>query len=72
MGWPISALGDAVFRGWTFVFILVLAGRPGPNKKPTTASSRGFLSKFALEATSFHGASAYDGGDACENDLQRI
>jgi hypothetical protein len=47
-----------------FCVHIILAGRPEPNKKPTTASSRGFLSKFALNATSLHGASAYDDGDA--------
>jgi hypothetical protein len=54
-----------------FCVHIILAGRPGPNKKPTTVASRGFLSKFALNATSLHGAAAYDGGHACQNNLQR-
>jgi hypothetical protein len=72
MGWPISAfLGAVFFFVRTNVLISFLAGGPRPKKRPTAASSRGFLSKFALEATSLHGVSAYDDGDACQDNLQR-
>src|ERR1700722_13024169 len=72
MDWPISAfLGAAFFFVRTNVLISFLVGGPGPKKRPTAASSRGFLSKFGSDATSHHGVSAYD-GDACQNNLQRF
>jgi len=47
--------------------VLVRFDRPiaGANKKPTTVSSRGFLSKFNL-STSAYGVAGYD--DDCQQD----
>jgi hypothetical protein len=39
--------------------------RRGPNKKPTTVSSRGFLSKFKLTTTSANGVAFYNDDDQC-------
>jgi hypothetical protein len=40
--------------------ILVVAGRRGCIKKPTTVASRGCLSKSELRSTSANGVVAYD------------
>jgi hypothetical protein len=50
------------------VFVVV-AGSRESNKKPTTVSSRGFLSKFCL-TTSANGVVSYD--DQQQSDLSNI
>src|SRR4051794_10517950 len=61
IGWPISARSVFFFD---FVIVLMFPFGFGLvveiNKKPTTVSSRGFLSKVALSATRPSGIAIYD------------
>jgi len=47
-----------------------VAGDRGPNKKPTTVASRGFLPKFNSSSTSANGVVPYD--DDRHNELPKI
>ena len=53
------------------VLFPVAAASRGSNKKPTTVSSRGFLSKFNLTTTSANGVASYDDDD-CQHDLSVV